>query len=151
VPADTSTIGQNTAQLTGYDNAGNVVTISCPYQVKPSYTFSGYVAPINNPPTVNTGKGGKVYPVKWQLRDSNGSFVSSLSVVAGIVVQPSSCGAFSNDPTDAIETTSTGSGLRYDSSTTTYIYNWATPGKGCYTLFLKLDSGQVFPAFFNLF
>jgi hypothetical protein len=146
---NTASPGSKTFTVNAADKVGNAGSASAAYSV--NYNFSGYLAPVSNPPTVNTGKPGKIYPVKWQLRDANGRFISALSAITSVTYQSTACPP-ANAPTGSLGTGTTGSnGLRYDSATNQYVYNWSAPKTaGCYTLQVKLDSGQTFPAYFNL-
>jgi probable HAF family extracellular repeat protein len=115
------------------------------------YQFLGFAAPVANPPSVNTGKAGRTYAIKWGLKDSNGNYVSSLSAIMGVVYKTTSCAMFTNDPSGAANAAPSGrTTLRYNQQAHQFVYNWKTPETGCYTLFVVLDDGQAIPAYFKL-
>jgi Tol biopolymer transport system component len=112
----------------------------------PLYQWQGFLPPVDNPPVFNAAKAGRTIPVKWQLKDANGAFVSSLSVV---VYNPLRYRQIGDDgaPVDPLPTDATiagAAGLRYDSAAKQFIFNWKTSsafaGK-CYELLLDLDDG----------
>jgi Thrombospondin type 3 repeat len=116
------------------------------------YTFGFFRPPVDNPPVVNTGRAGRTYPIKFQIFDAAGNYVTSLSAVTSIKFKAVSCGAFAGDPSDALETTAAGATeLRYDPVENQFVYNWKTPANaGCYELFVTLADGGVHSANFNL-
>ena len=147
----TAGVGTFTATCGGArDQAGNTAGASATYTV--GYRFGGFLAPVDNPPAVNTGRAGRTYPVKWRLTDGAGAPVSALSAVTGLTYQATACDAFGAAPDAPLEAEATGStGLRYDAADGQYVYTWQTPGAaGSYTLSLTLASGQVQPAFYKL-
>ena len=65
-PADTSTLGAHSAQLTGGDVAGNTTTVSCPYVV--GLRFLGFLQPLKDPIKV-----GQQTVVRFAFGDSSGA------------------------------------------------------------------------------
>jgi hypothetical protein len=146
---NTSQVGSQTVSSPApADNVGHTGNAaSCTYTV--GYAFGGFSAPVGNAPAVNGGHGGRTYPLKWSLRVAGGKPVTALSAIKSITYKPTACSTFTTDPTGSVRAGATG-GIGLRSSGGAYMYNWSTPGPGCYTLFLTLDSGQVMPAYFDL-
>jgi len=115
-----------------------------------TYKFSGYLFSDVNPPRVNTGIAGLPFPLVWQLRGANNAIVSTLSAVTSVTYKATSCTAFTTSPAGALTAASDGP-LLFVPVLNVYEYTWATPkSAGCYTVFLTLQGGQVFPAYFNV-
>jgi hypothetical protein len=144
-PAEGWPAGDYVIRLTGTDSKGHGATAEATVHVA-RYAFSGFLAPVDNPPTLNAGKAGKTYPVKWSLTQ-NGTAVTDLSAVESVKFAGAPCGTA---PTDSLETTTTGgTSLRFEGGQ--FIYNWATPSApGCYVLLLTLADGSTWPAYFKL-
>jgi hypothetical protein len=148
-PIDTSTVGERAFRVESSDSSGNVsdpvtVTYRVGYDIR-------FLFPLTSPPNVNVALAGWPSIVRFQLTDANGTHTSSLAAVRNVTYKPTSCSAFSVDPDGATQTVPTVStGLAY-SRLTRFVYVWRTPRqRGCYTLFLAFDSGQVAHAFYRL-
>ena len=113
------------------------------------YDFSGFTAPVNNPPTVNTVNAGRAIPVKFSLGGDRGLDVFADGYPRSETI---TCG---EDPqTDGIEETVTAgnSTLGYDPATDTYTYVWDTEGDWsgtCRQLVVRLADGSVHRANFE--
>jgi len=127
-------VGTVSVTCSATDNAGNTASATSTYRI--GYGFGGFLSPASG---VVTGHAGRTFPLKWQLTDANGAFVSALSAVASVEYRSASSG-----PTEL-------SGLRYDPQANQYVLTWKSPrAAGDYVVTLVLDSGQRFDASFRL-
>jgi hypothetical protein len=153
--ATTSSIGTHSVDVTGYDNAGNSTTVSCPYSV--NYKFTGFLSPLNpDPAYVNMGNAGRTYPIKWQLTDGATpvSYITDAASATTVNIIKVACSNLGGDSTDSIDysTTSTLPGIRYDSTANQYVYNWQTPStkNSCYRMTITTPDGQPHVALFQM-
>lgn len=113
--------------------------------------FSGFLAPVDGPPIVNVGSAGRTYPIKFQLTDAAGAFISVLPAVTSTTYQAVNCSAFTGTSDPLPTLTAGASGLTYDSTANQFTYTWKTPStKGCYVFRLGLVDGAGYTADFNL-
>jgi hypothetical protein len=110
--------------------------------------FTGFFAPVDNPPIVNVVTAGKAIPVIFSLGGDRGLAIFAAGSPRVVTIP---CGA--GAPTDAIETTVTAnsSGLQYDAATGRYTYVWKTQKNwsGCRRLELAFVDGSVRAADFR--
>jgi len=136
--------------LGALDVAGNLAQAVVRIYVAP-ITFSGFQAPVVGPPTVNTGSVGKAYPVRFQLRDAGGAFISALPAITSTSYQSVSCTTFGTTTSALPNGTNASTSLTYDSKANQYVYTWKTPGTaGCYVLTIGLADGTSYKANFKL-
>jgi hypothetical protein len=139
--ADTSSIGADTASLTGKDNVGNETSTSCGYGVE--YAFDGFSQPVDNH-IRNGAKAGQTIPLKFQVTDADGLGITGLTAPpVGVMIQNVNCD--SSASLDPVEQYAAGaSGLQYLGSGY-YQFNWKTPktfaGK-CKTMYVDLGDGN---------
>jgi hypothetical protein len=140
--------GTFTATCSGaVDNADNAQAAPVSVQYTVSAAFNGFLQPIDGH-SVNTGKFGRTYPIKWQLRDSSGALISDSAAQALVTTMSGgqkavSCTSFDLADTDALEESTTGNtALRYDATSDQFIYNYKAPSSGtCYVFAIRGADG----------
>jgi len=135
---DTSTMGPQSFTVNATDNAGNTATQTVTYSV--AYKFSGFLPPLKVKGKQQTPqfKAGSTIPVKFQLTDNNGNYLSTATAWIWL---------------DSKENKGTSSGrankdnnFRYDAASNQYIFNLSTKGlaKGPHTIYVTLDDGTSY-------
>jgi hypothetical protein len=124
------------------------------------YTFTGFLSPLSPAGTLtapsNSGTGNftKGVPLKWQLKDSSGNFLSNLTTTQKLSAtyygticgtgQATGATSILYLPTSGATGNST---FRYDTSNNQFLFNWATKqlstGAGCYEVVLQLNDGSA--------
>jgi Tol biopolymer transport system component len=146
-------LGTLTFTLVAGDGSTSSAPVTRNVHVGFDFVTGGFLPPIVNPPQVNSANAGSTIPIKWQLKDVSGNFITDLSTVQpfplGVTYQSSNC-SFTQPFGDTVALPTGGTSLRYDTSTNQFVYNWATPTtSGCYVFTLSLIDGTQHQAYFN--
>lgn len=145
---DTNIVGFYALTYTVQDPTGHSDTEVRTVEVLP-YNFTGFFAPIDNPPVFNEMKAGQAAPVKFSLGGNQGLDIFAAGSPSSVQI---SCGG--GDPVAAVEETETAgqSSLSYDATTDRYKYTWKTENSWkntCRQLNVTLRDGTVHSAKFK--
>ncbi len=121
--------------------------------VNPDFVFTGFLSPMvaagtySSPTFSGTFNLGKAVPIKWQLQDTSGNFITNQvpSTILTVASNPA-CTGVATGIAIVLWPSATGSTvLRYDTTNNQYVFNWDTSNQsaGCYNLVLQLADGSV--------
>jgi hypothetical protein len=126
--------GTTIVTWTAKDASGNTATKTT--IVTAIYSFSGFLPPLGPGPT--QFKTGSTIPVKFQLTDYYGNYISTAvaQIWVGSLTNPGTSSSSSNN----------GNYFRYDPTNNQYIFNLSTKGMspGTYKIFVTLDDGTTY-------
>jgi hypothetical protein len=126
--------GTTIVTWTAKDASGNTATKTT--IVTAIYSFSGFLPPLGPGPT--QFKTGSTIPVKFQLTDYYGNYISTAVAQIWVVslTNPGTSSSSSNN----------GNYFRYDPTNNQYIFNLSTKGMspGTYKIFVTLDDGTTY-------
>jgi hypothetical protein len=88
------------------------------YESAPSFLFTGFLAPVANPPAENSFKAGQGVPIKFSLGGNQGL---NIFASGSPFSQPASCSTATTDVTQTV--TAGNSSLSYDPASNTYTYD----------------------------
>jgi hypothetical protein len=142
-PVNTKTAGTRTFKVTGKDLALFTTSVTNTFTVDSLFNFEGFLAPSNEPPTLNLVTPGSLVPIRWQLPDGRGGFITNPASFTSATVGSLTCGSATVVPYP--ETSGGSSGITFDSGTSTFIYNWQTSASwtGCRKLTIKLRDNTL--------
>ena len=137
---DTSSIGTKTFTVTAVDNTGIQVSKTVSYNVV--YAYYGVMQPIEGDDTGKL-KAGRTIPVKFQLKDAEGNFVTSAS--AKLYYAKIENG-LAGEEYEAVSSGKANDGNVFRCADSKYIFNLSTKGwsAGTYQLRIQLDDGNSY-------
>ncbi len=146
-PVNTSAVGPQIFTVNVQDLAGNIGTPeSVTYNV--DYSFTGFLAPVKNPPAVNKDEAGDVVPIKFSLGGNAGLAI----LAAGYPISvPIACHS-GDELSGGTPTAESCKGLTYNPSTGVYTYPWKTRRDWrdtCRQFILQLTDGTTHVANFK--
>jgi hypothetical protein len=119
------------------------------YEKAAAFNFSGFFAPVDNPPLVNVARAGAAIPVKFSLGGDQGLGIFAMGYPTSQQIGCSDAAPAS----DVEETVTAGaSSLSYDPTTEQYTYVWKTNAawrNTCRRLTIKLSDGTLHTANFR--
>ncbi len=140
--------GTKTFKVTGKDLVNFTSAATNTFTVESTFHWSGFAAPAN-PPVLNRVARNTRVPIRWQLPDGHGGFVTNTAAFKSITSSSWSCGSTASVPYTA--TTTAPVGISFDWATASLVYSWSTGSTAvCRTVQIELRDGSQHEVYFKV-